>query len=93
MRRTRGQVVVSGSIAYVPQTPWIQNATMRDNIFFGQPEDEARLRSVIQACNLEHDIATLPHGERTEIGEKGINLSGTSNHVVRFRYQSSSVHA
>ncbi|KAF6760644.1 cadmium ion transporter [Ephemerocybe angulata] len=58
MRKTRGHVVVSGSVAYVPQTPWIQNATLRDNILFGQPLDEARLREV------------------TEIGEKGINLSG-----------------
>ena len=70
------QTVVGGSLAYVPQTPWIQNATLRDNILFGQPEDEARLRDVIRACSLNHDISTLPHGELTEIGEKGINLSG-----------------
>ncbi|KAJ2912814.1 hypothetical protein MD484_g7600, partial [Candolleomyces efflorescens] len=76
MRRTSGQTVVGGSLAYVPQTPWIQNATLRDNIIFGQPEDEARLRDVIRACSLNHDISTLPHGELTEIGEKGINLSG-----------------
>ena len=33
---------------------------------------------MVQACNLEHDLAVLPHGENTEIGEKGINLSGLS---------------
>ena len=31
---------------------------------------------MVQACNLEHDLALLPQGENTEIGEKGINLSG-----------------
>ncbi|RXW22412.1 hypothetical protein EST38_g3441 [Candolleomyces aberdarensis] len=76
MRKTQGQIVVGGSLAYVPQIPWIQNATLRDNILFGQPEDEARLRDIIRACSLNHDISTLPHGELTEIGEKGINLSG-----------------
>ncbi|KAJ2926057.1 hypothetical protein H1R20_g11027, partial [Candolleomyces eurysporus] len=76
MRKTQGQIVVGGSLAYVPQIPWIQNATLRDNILFGQPEDEARLRDIIRACSLSHDISTLPHGELTEIGEKGINLSG-----------------
>lgn len=35
-----------------------------------------RFWDVVRACGLEHDLETLPHGERTEIGEKGINLSG-----------------
>jgi hypothetical protein len=33
---------------------------------------------VVQACSLEHDFTILPQGENTEIGEKGINLSGSS---------------
>lgn len=77
MRKTRGEVIVSGSIAYVPQTPWIQNATLRDNILFGKPVDQKRLSEAIRSCCLEQDISALPHGEQTEIGEKGINLSGT----------------
>lgn len=35
-----------------------------------------RFREIIRACSLEHDLEMLPHGEHTEIGEKGINLSG-----------------
>ena len=35
-----------------------------------------RFREVIRACNLDHDLEVLPYGENTEIGEKGINLSG-----------------
>ena len=52
------------------------NATFRQNIIFGQPEDEARLHEIIKACCLEPDLKMLPNGEETEIGEKGINLSG-----------------
>lgn len=52
------------------------NATLRQNVLFGQPEDEKRFREIIRACCLEPDLAMLPHGEETEIGEKGINLSG-----------------
>ena len=35
-----------------------------------------RFREVVRACCLEHDLEMLPNGENTEIGEKGINLSG-----------------
>ncbi|KZT29932.1 multidrug resistance-associated ABC transporter [Neolentinus lepideus HHB14362 ss-1] len=76
MRKTRGEVVFGGSVAYVPQTPWIMNATLKENVLFGQEEDEERFREVIKACCLEHDLDLLPHRENTEIGEKGINLSG-----------------
>ena len=52
------------------------NATLRQNILFGQPEDEAKFRYIVKACCLEPDLEMLPNGEETEIGEKGINLSG-----------------
>ncbi|KAJ7607370.1 multidrug resistance-associated ABC transporter [Roridomyces roridus] len=76
MRRTDGTVAFGGSIAYVPQTAWIRNATLRQNVVFGQDDDEEKFRKVIKACSLEHDLEVLPHGEDTEIGERGINLSG-----------------
>ncbi|GJE92383.1 multidrug resistance-associated ABC transporter [Phanerochaete sordida] len=76
MRKTRGECVFSSSVAYVPQTAWIMNATLKENILFGQPEDPQRLQEIIKACCLEHDLEMLPNGEDTEIGEKGINLSG-----------------
>ena len=65
-----------GSIAYVPQQAWIQNATLRDNILFGRPFDPVKYEEVITACALGSDLAQLPAGDMTEIGEKGINLSG-----------------
>nr|VWO94880.1 MRP-like transporter [Ganoderma boninense] len=76
MRKTNGQCTFSSAAAYVPQTAWIMNATLRQNIVFGQPEDDERFHEIIKACCLEPDLDMLPHGEQTEIGEKGINLSG-----------------
>lgn len=56
--------------------PWIQNATVRDNIIFGKPYDETRYNKVIRACCLEDDIKLLPARDLAEIGERGITLSG-----------------
>ncbi|KZT03607.1 multidrug resistance-associated ABC transporter [Laetiporus sulphureus 93-53] len=76
MRRVSGHATFSSQIAYVPQTPWIINASLRQNITFGQPNDDQRFREVVRACCLERDLEMLPQGENTEIGERGINLSG-----------------
>ena len=69
-------MVLGGNISYAPQIPWICNATLRQNVLFGQQDDEVRFREVIRACSLEQDLEVLPNGDETEIGEKGINLSG-----------------
>ncbi|KAJ1877465.1 hypothetical protein LPJ57_003933, partial [Coemansia sp. RSA 486] len=76
MVRSAGRAVVRGSVAYVPQQPWIMNATLRDNILFGHRFDQAFYDRVIDACALRPDLDMLPAGDKTEIGEKGINLSG-----------------
>ncbi|XP_074870252.1 ATP-binding cassette sub-family C member 3 isoform X2 [Carettochelys insculpta] len=76
MEKLEGQVAVKGSVAYVPQQAWIQNATLKDNILFGQQYNEQKYQSVLEACALKTDLEVLPGGDYTEIGEKGINLSG-----------------
>ncbi|XP_052536065.1 multidrug resistance-associated protein 1 isoform X1 [Tympanuchus pallidicinctus] len=76
MDKKEGYVVVKGSVAYVPQQAWIQNATLEDNIIFGREMNESRYKRVIEACALLPDLEILPMGDRTEIGEKGVNLSG-----------------
>ncbi|KAM6916448.1 LOW QUALITY PROTEIN: ATP-binding cassette sub-family C member 2-like [Xenentodon cancila] len=76
MHSTKGFVNIQGSLAFVPQQAWIQNATLRDNVLFGSPHEEKRFKEVIQACALGPDLKLLAAGEFTEIGEKGINLSG-----------------
>ncbi|XP_009874359.1 PREDICTED: multidrug resistance-associated protein 1, partial [Apaloderma vittatum] len=76
MDKKEGYVVVKGSVAYVPQQAWVQNATLEDNIIFGREMNESRYKRVIEACALLPDIEILPTGDKTEIGEKGVNLSG-----------------
>lgn len=76
MEKIGGEVIVKGHVAYVHQTPWIMNATLRDNITFGYEYKPELYDEIIEACALKPDIAILPGGDLTEIGEKGINLSG-----------------
>ncbi|XP_009877002.1 PREDICTED: canalicular multispecific organic anion transporter 1 [Apaloderma vittatum] len=76
MENIKGHINIQGSLAYVPQQAWIQNATLKDNILFGSELDEAKYQQVIKACALLPDLELLPAGDQTEIGEKGINLSG-----------------
>ncbi|NXN93457.1 MRP1 protein, partial [Rhinopomastus cyanomelas] len=76
MEKKEGCVVVKGSVAYVPQQAWVQNASLEDNIVFGRELNESWYKRVIEACALLPDIEILPSGDKTEIGEKGVNLSG-----------------
>ncbi|KAI7815048.1 ABC subfamily C member [Rhyzopertha dominica] len=76
MDKISGRVNTVGSIAYVAQQAWIQNATLQDNVLFGKPLDKKKYDAVIEACALKPDFDMLPAGDQTEIGEKGINLSG-----------------
>ena len=73
---TDGSVRVVGSISYHQQQPWILNMSLKDNVLFGQPYDEVKFQAVIEASALVPDLASLPFGADTEIGEKGITLSG-----------------
>ncbi|XP_053327188.1 multidrug resistance-associated protein 1 isoform X1 [Spea bombifrons] len=76
MEKKDGYVTLKGSVAYVPQQAWIQNASLKDNVLFGQESNESMYKKVIEACALLPDLDILPSGDRTEIGEKGVNLSG-----------------
>ncbi|KAJ7642099.1 ABC protein [Roridomyces roridus] len=76
MRCTEGSWKFGGRVAYCPQTAWIQNATLRDNVLFGQPFEEDRYWRVVEDACLLPDLQLLADGDLTEIGEKGINLSG-----------------
>lgn len=75
MKRTRGSISVNGSLILCGY-PWIQNATLRENILFGSEYDEKKYEKVVFSCALESDIDILPAGDNTEIGERGITLSG-----------------
>jgi ATP-binding cassette subfamily C (CFTR/MRP) protein 1 len=72
----RPEGVKDGYISYCAQTPWVVNATLRDNVLFGREYVEERYTEVVEACALLDDLVVLPAGDMTEIGERGINLSG-----------------
>lgn len=72
MDKLEGEVCVSGSVAYVSQQAWIQNMSLKDNIIFDRPFDADNYKRIIEACALKADIAALPAGDQTEIGEKVI---------------------
>ncbi|KAJ2914774.1 hypothetical protein MD484_g5631, partial [Candolleomyces efflorescens] len=81
MRCISGDVLIDKSnhrVAYCAQGAWLEHATIKDNILFGcsAPFDEQRYHDVIYACALEQDLSILDAGDMTEIGEKGITLSG-----------------
>ncbi|KAG9326974.1 hypothetical protein KVV02_001924 [Mortierella alpina] len=63
MYRREGHVRVYGNMAYVAQQAWIVNATLKDNIVFGNVFDQAKYDHIIMACGLLPDIAMLPAGE------------------------------
>ncbi|KTG31567.1 hypothetical protein cypCar_00015139 [Cyprinus carpio] len=71
----KGRINIKGSVAFVPQQAWIQNATVMDNILFGSNLDEERYRSVVDACALGPDLDLLPGRDQTEIGEKRVSLA------------------
>ncbi|ORZ33398.1 P-loop containing nucleoside triphosphate hydrolase protein [Catenaria anguillulae PL171] len=84
MRRVQGDVEIAGSIGYCPQQPWVMNASLKDNVLFGLDFDAARYQRAIKLSALERDIEQLQAGEMTEIGERGITLSGGQKARVAF---------
>ncbi|KAI6783299.1 ATP-dependent bile acid permease-like protein [Emericellopsis cladophorae] len=71
-----GNWILPGSMAYVAQTPWLESASLRDNILFGLPFVESRYNLVLDVCALKKDLHILSDGDKTELGANGINLSG-----------------
>ncbi|TCD64624.1 hypothetical protein EIP91_003858 [Steccherinum ochraceum] len=63
-------------VAYASQESWVQNETIRDNILFGTEYEEERYKAVIEQCGLQRDLELFEAGDLTEVGEKGLTLSG-----------------
>jgi ATP-binding cassette subfamily C (CFTR/MRP) protein 1 len=63
-------------IAYASQAPWVRNCTIKQNVLFGLPCNQGRYESCIRAAQLERDLTMMPQGDETEVGERGITLSG-----------------
>jgi ABC-type multidrug transport system fused ATPase/permease subunit len=74
--KVNGEVTIHGSTAYVAQQPWVMNTSVRENIIFGHRWDPAFYEQTVKACALQDDFDQLPAGDKTEVGERGISLSG-----------------
>jgi ABC-type multidrug transport system fused ATPase/permease subunit len=73
---TNTKIIVNGNISYVGQEAWIQNNTIQNNILFYRPYDPTKYQTILDLCELKQDLESFPGGDLTEIGEKGVNLSG-----------------
>ena len=71
-----GTISYQGTVAYVPQVPWVFSGTIRENIMFGEPYGETKYTKTIEACALVEDIQQFPDCEQTVVGERGALLSG-----------------
>lgn len=68
--------IIPNMCAYVPQVAWLQNASIKENILFNLPFNAERYQATLEACALLTDLAILEDGDESEIGERGVNLSG-----------------
>jgi len=88
---TEGHVLVDGqdifqdlfawqrSIGYIPQSTYLCDDTLRNNIAFGIPADEINenwIDSAVKSAQLTDLVASLPQGLNTLVGERGVRLSG-----------------
>lgn len=72
----QGSVHHLSGVAFCPQTPWIVSGSLRDNVVFGSEFDQERYDQVLGATALAQDVQGFPDGDHTELGERGLNLSG-----------------
>ncbi|XP_061342019.1 ABC transporter C family member 10-like [Gastrolobium bilobum] len=92
---THGTIEVYGKFAYVSQTAWIQTGTIRENILFGSAMDTQKYEETLQRSSLMKDLELFPHGDLTEIGERGVNLSGGQKQriqLARALYQDADIY-
>lgn len=71
-----GEISFSGSIAYVPQLPWVFSGTIQENITFGKSLDAIKYQRIIESCSLQTDLEHFSKGDLTHIGQRGVSLSG-----------------
>ncbi|KAH8129144.1 hypothetical protein FP744_10005119 [Trichoderma asperellum] len=75
-KATPANWIIPDAICFISQTPWIENATIKNNVLFGLPYDPVRYQTVLEACALAQDLSLFEDGDETEVGAQGITLSG-----------------
>ena len=74
-------------IGFVPQSIFLTEKSIKENIAFGKPKDKintSRVKKLIKICNLEKVVNNLPRKENTLIGERGLKFSGGQQQRVGF---------
>lgn len=66
----------AGDVSYCDQSPFHMNGTIRDTITTFSEYDDRWYKSILEACALDEDLRQMPLGDQTQIGSKGIALSG-----------------
>ncbi|KAK5646881.1 hypothetical protein RI129_005345 [Pyrocoelia pectoralis] len=90
-----GSMELCGVVSYASQEPWIFNGTVRQNITFNKPYWELRYKNVVNKCCLNSDLLSLPNGDMTTVGERGVSLSGGQRarvNLARTIYQEADIY-
>ena len=74
--KSEGNIQLSGKVSFVSQNSWILNDTIEQNILFFKSMDREKYNKILSICQLKQDLQIFQKGDQTEIGEKGVNLSG-----------------
>jgi ATP-binding cassette subfamily C (CFTR/MRP) protein 5 len=93
--KTKGKMLIRGSVAVVPQQAWIYSDTLQENILFGSPMNKQKYDKVLDICSLRNDIASFGNGDLTIVGERGVTLSGGQKarlNVARAVYADKSIY-
>ena len=95
LHQTSGICRKNGTIAYIPQQPFLLNDTFKNNILFGKEFSKEKYNLVVKLCELEPDVEMFPGGHETEIGDRGINISGGQKQrvaIARALYSDSDIY-
>ncbi|WP_448613088.1 ABC transporter ATP-binding protein [Modestobacter sp. URMC 112] len=74
--RTLREGEVSGQVAFVPQSTFLFDDTVRDNVTLGAPFTDEQVRGALRTAAADDFVARLPDGLDTRVGERGATLSG-----------------
>ncbi|XP_051881887.1 multidrug resistance-associated protein 4 isoform X2 [Pristis pectinata] len=95
LSKQSGILDVKGKIGYCAQQPWVFPGTVRTNILFGKEYQKAKYEKVITACALKKDLELLQDGDLTQIGDRGVTLSGGQKarvNLARSVYQDADIY-
>ena len=95
LTKIQGELELNGSVGYIPQEAFLLNDTLRNNILLGREYDQQKYERIVKMSQLKPDFELLPHGDLTEIGERGLNLSGGQKQrvsIARALYSESDIY-